>query len=129
MEEILRKANELGLMIKGSELYRKLEELSAGIEADGASKALLEEYLTKTTLLNEKEQSGSAIEVSEKKEIEELSEKIAANDLIKDYITVQTYFMNLLIMVQKTINEPVGEPIAESKIIKPGTSGKIITGF
>jgi cell fate (sporulation/competence/biofilm development) regulator YlbF (YheA/YmcA/DUF963 family) len=61
--------------------------------------------------------------------MQELSEKVSQNQLIKEFIATQTYFYNLMIHIQNAISEPKGEPIKPSKIITPGSSGKIITGI
>ncbi len=127
MEEILKKANELGLMIKGSDLYRRFSELSKKLEADQSARSLLEEYLSHSERLMEKEEKGLPIEVEEKKQLEELGKKVSESDLIKEYIATQTYFFNLLMKVQEIINNPEGEPTPESRIIKPGNPGSIIT--
>ncbi len=129
MEEILKKANELGLMIKGSDLSVRFEEISKKIDNDKEAKSLLEEYAKATQEFQEKESSGRPIEVEEKKKITELSEKVSQNQLIKEFIATQTYFYNMMIQIQNTISDPKGEPIKESKIITPGTGGKIITGI
>jgi cell fate (sporulation/competence/biofilm development) regulator YlbF (YheA/YmcA/DUF963 family) len=129
MEEILKKANELGLLIKGSDLSVRFEEISKKIEDDKESKSLLEEYARVTQEFQEKESEGRPIEVEEKKKITELSEKVSQNQLIKEFIATQTYFYNMMIQIQNAISDPKGEPIKESKIITPGGSGKIITGI
>ena len=129
MEELLAKANELGLMIKGTELYKRLVDISGKIDRDEPAKALLEEYISVSEELHYKEQTGQPIEAEEKKKIKELSERAAQSDLIKEYIATQSYYMNLMMQIQKAISEPVGEPIAESRIIKPTEGGKIITDF
>jgi cell fate (sporulation/competence/biofilm development) regulator YlbF (YheA/YmcA/DUF963 family) len=127
MEEILKKANELGLMIKGTEVYRRFAELSKKLDEDAEAKKLLEDYARYSEEMHQKEKSGSAIEVDEKQLFQELSEKIAQNQLIKEFIATQTYYLNMTLQIQKAINEPEGEPIEESKIITPGNTGKIIT--
>jgi cell fate (sporulation/competence/biofilm development) regulator YlbF (YheA/YmcA/DUF963 family) len=129
MDEILRKANELGLMIKGSELYKRLEDLTVKLDSDENSKSLLEEYVALSNTIAEKEESGAPIEVDEKSALSALTDRVSDNELLKEFIATQTYYMNLIYLVQKTINNPAGEPIAESKIIKPGGSGKIITDY
>ncbi len=127
MEEILKKANELGLMIKDSDLYRRFSELSKNIEADQAARTLLEQYISFSEKLMEKEEKGLAIEVDEKKKLEDLGKQVSESNLIKEYIATQTYFFNLLMKVQEIINNPQGDPIPESRIIKPTASGGIIT--
>ncbi len=128
MEELIKKANELGLMIKGTEIASRFEELSKKLDNDLKAKNLLEEYINVMQSFQEKESKGSAIEVDEKKKIQELSEEVAKNQLIKEYIATQTYFYNMMVQIQNAISDPKGEPIKESKIITPGSSGKIITG-
>jgi cell fate (sporulation/competence/biofilm development) regulator YlbF (YheA/YmcA/DUF963 family) len=129
MEEILKKANELGLMIKGTEISARFEEISKKIENDKEAKNLLEDYVKVTQEFQEKESEGRPIEIEEKKKIQELSEKVSQNQLIKEFIATQTYFYNMMIQIQNAISDPKGEPIKESKIITPGSSGKIITGI
>ncbi len=129
MEEIIKKANELGLMIKGTEIFKRFDELTKKLEADEESKTLMDEYVKLNNDLYEKEKNGSVIEVSEKKRLQEIGDRVSRNNLIKEYIATQTYYLNLIIQVQKALNEPEGEPIAESKIITPGGSGKIVTDF
>ncbi len=127
MEEILKKANELGLMIKGTEVFSRFEELSKQLEADSESKALLEEYAKFSQEFQEKEAQGKAIEVEDKQKLQEMNDKLSENALIKEYIATNSYYINMLMQIQKVISEPEGEPIKESKIIKPGNNGKIIT--
>jgi cell fate (sporulation/competence/biofilm development) regulator YlbF (YheA/YmcA/DUF963 family) len=129
MEEILKKANELGLLIKGSELYRRFNELSSMLDSNPQAKALLDEYIEYSGTVLMKEEQGAPVEVAEKQKLEEIGKKVTENDLIKEYIATQTYFFNLLTQVQNIINNPQGEPIPESKILKPGSSGGIITDF
>ena len=128
MEDILKKANELGLMIKGTEIAQRFSELSKMLESDKENRELLEEYINAMNEYHEKESEGRQIEVEEKTKIKELTEKVSENQLIKEYIATHSYFINMMMQVQEAISEPKGEPIAESKIIKPGNSGKIITG-
>ncbi len=129
MEEIIKKANELGLMIRGTELFKRYEEVSKKLEADAASKKLLEEFAQASEEVYQKEISGMPIEVDDKKRLQGLNDKVSQNDLLKEYIATQTYFMNLMMQIQKVISEPKGEPIEQSRIIKPNAPNKIITGI
>ena len=123
MEEIIKKANELGLMIRGSDIYKKYSDLAKKVEEDSESKALLDEYIKLHNIMVEKEKSGTVIEVSEKQIYQEMSEKVSRNELLKEFIASQSYYMNMIIQIQNAMNEPEGEPISESKIIKPNNSG------
>ncbi|MFH0974485.1 MAG: YlbF family regulator [Spirochaetota bacterium] len=129
MEEILKKANELGLMIKGSEITQRLEEITKRLDQDNEAKKMVDEYIKLSQDLQRKETAGILIEDDENKKIQELSEKMSVNEIIKEYIATQNYFMNMMMQVQNVISDPKGEPIKESKIITPGSSGKIFTGI
>jgi cell fate (sporulation/competence/biofilm development) regulator YlbF (YheA/YmcA/DUF963 family) len=129
MEEILKKANELGLMIKGTELVMRYEELSQKLDKDKESSELLEEYIKVVQEFQQKEDEGSPIEVNEKEMITELNTKISGNSLIKEYIASQSYYVNMMMQIQKAISEPEGDPIRESRIITPNKASKIITSI
>lgn len=127
MEEILIKANELGLMIKGTEIFQRFDELRVQLEADDGARKILAEYANYSDEIMAKEQAGNPIEVEEKDKMKELSEKVTDNALLKEFIATQSYYMNMLMLVQKAITEPEGDPIGASKIIQPNSGGKIIT--
>jgi len=127
MEEIISRANELGLMIKGTDVYKRYVEVVKKLEQNPESRKLLEEFAQLSETVQQKEGTGQPVEVEEKQKIEELSAKVSEDELLKEFITAQSYYMNLMMMIQKAISEPEGEPIQESKIVKPNQPGKIIT--
>ncbi len=127
MEEIISRANELGLMIKGTDVYKRYVEVVKKLEENPESRKLLEEFAQLSETVQQKEGTGQPVEVEEKQKIEELSAKVSEDELLKEFITTQSYYMNLMMMIQKAISEPEGEPIQESKIVKPNQPGKIIT--
>ncbi len=127
MEEILKIANELGLMLQGTDIYKRYREISKKLEEDEEAKSLLEEYIQFSDEMYRKEKAGTVIEVDEKQKLQELNEKISENQLIKEFLATQTYYLNMTLQIQKAINEPEGEPIQQSRIITPDDSGKIIT--
>ena len=127
MEEIIKKANELGLMIKGTDISMRFEELSKKLNSDTGSKTLLEDYIKLMQDYQEKESQGGSIEVEEKNKLKEMSEKVSENELLKEYIATQSYLINMMMQIQQAISEPKGDPIRPSKIVTPGSSGKIIT--
>ena len=128
MEEILKKANELGLLIKGTDIHQRFEELSKKLESDTEAKNLLEEFAKVNEELHEKEKKDNVIEVAEKQKLQDLNGKVSANQLIKEYIATHSYYLNMMIQIQKTISNPEGEPPQQSRIITPDSSGgRIIT--
>lgn len=127
MEEIIKQANDLGLMIKGTDVYKRYVEVVQKLDKEEESRNLLEEFIKLNEQVQQKEYSSQPVEVEEKQKLEELSAKVSENELLKEFISAQTYYMNLMMQIQKSISEPEGEPIDESKIIKPNDPGKIIT--
>ncbi len=127
MEEIIKQANDLGLMIKGTDVYKRYVEVVQKLDKEEESRNLLEEFIKLNEQVQQKEYSSQPVEVEEKQKLEELSAKVSENELLKEFISAQTYYMNLMMQIQKAISEPEGKPIDESKIIKPNDPGKIIT--
>jgi len=127
MDAILHKANELGLMIRGTKIYQDFSEILKRIESDSTAKSLLEEYVSVSKEYQEKEASGTVIEIEAKRVLKELSEKVSANDLLKEYITCQSTYINLMMQIEGKISNPEGDPIGETKIIEPKKGGNIIT--
>ncbi|MFW5769948.1 MAG: YlbF family regulator, partial [Spirochaetota bacterium] len=115
MEEIISRANELGLMIKGTDVYNRYVEVVKKLEQNQESRKLLEEFAQLSETIQQKEGTGQPVEVEEKQKLEELSAKVSEDELLKEFITAQSYYMNLMMMIQKAISEPEGEPIRESK--------------
>jgi cell fate (sporulation/competence/biofilm development) regulator YlbF (YheA/YmcA/DUF963 family) len=104
MEELLEKANELGRMLKDTEVYSKYEKLSADLEADQDAKSLLEEYLNLFEEMHKKELGGFPIEVHEKEKITEVQKRVTENQLIVEYIDAKNRYVNLLMEIQKAVS-------------------------
>ncbi len=104
MEEILKKANELGMILKKSGIYSNYEKLSAELEADPDSKTLLEEYLNLFEEMHKKEAGGGIIEVEEKEKLAEIQKRVSENRLIIEYIDAKNSYVNILMEIQKLVS-------------------------
>jgi cell fate (sporulation/competence/biofilm development) regulator YlbF (YheA/YmcA/DUF963 family) len=104
MEEILKKANELGKMLRETEVYSQYEKLSADLEADQDSRGLMDEYLNLFEEMHKKELSGGAIEVHEKEKLAEVQKRVSENHLIVEYIDAKNRYVNLLMEIQKSVS-------------------------
>ncbi len=104
MEELLKKANELGRMLKETEVCSQYEKLSADLEADRDSKGLLDEYLDLFEKMHKKEMSGGVIEVHEKEKLAEVQTRVSENPLIVEYIDAKNRYVTLLMEIQKAVS-------------------------
>jgi len=126
MEKILKKAYELGHLLKQNDIIKRFTELSEKLEKDEDAKKLLEELITSTREFEAKEKEGSTIEVAEKKAFSELQEKVKNNDLVNEFLATQSYYVNILSQVNEAIANPQGDPPKDSDIILPGEDKGII---
>lgn len=126
MEKILKKANELGHLLKANEVVIRFQELSKELEEKEDSKAILEELITLSQSFEIKQRQGVAIEVDEKKKLSEIQEKAKEDSLVSEFLATQAYYMNVLNQVNEAIANPQGEPPKDSNIILPGDNDKNI---
>lgn len=126
MEEILKKASELGHLLRQNDIVKRYRELAEKLEKNEESRALLDELLEATHAFQKKEEAGAAIEVEEKKRLSELQEKSRNDALINEFLATQMYYLNLLTQVNEAIAQPKGEPPKKSDIILPGEDKGII---
>lgn len=126
MEEILKKANELGHLLNQNEIVRRYRDLAKQLEENETSRQLLEEFAQLSQEYQRKEQAGGVIEVEEKQKLRELEEKVRSDSLIAQFLATQGYYMTILSQVNEAISNPKGEPPATSNIILPNQASKII---
>jgi len=126
LEKILEAASRLGHFLNQNEIVKRHQELSGKLEKDDDTRTLLDEYLEFTALFRQKEQDGKVIEVEEKQRFKELTEKVGANSLIKEFMATQAYYVDILRQVNEAIADPKGEPPKESSIITPDNDKRII---
>lgn len=126
MEKILKKANELGHLLKQNDIVKRFRELADKLEKDEEAKSIIDELLKATQLFQEKEQAGEPIEVDDKKAIAELQEKAKNNSLVSEFMATQSYYISLLSQINEAIANPQGEPPKDSNIILPDSDKGII---
>ena len=95
MEDILIKANELGLLIKQTEACRDFEELSAEIEKDDDASSLLKKY---------NEIAGDTIEKYEQEMFKALTATVTENKLIMEYLKARDVYVDLLMKIHNSIS-------------------------
>ena len=105
MEDILKKAAELGNMIQATDIYQEFVAQKKQVQGDEDASKLWTSFYELSTSLAAKERQGADIEQWEKDSLQELSQKIADNDLMKHYIQAETKYQNLLLAVQQALHD------------------------
>ena len=103
MDEILNTANELGLLIKETEIYSTFQGLFSQLESDPASQKLLQEYLQVKENLHQQELTGNASEIHEIDKLKRLYDLVSANRVILDFLDARDSYINLLSEIQNSI--------------------------
>lgn len=103
MDEILAKANELGLLIQRTEAARVFHEMSTRVERDRESSLLLEKYNELAETLRIKQESGYIIENFEAEQFARLSESVMSDDLLREYISARDRYMDMLVKINEQL--------------------------
>jgi len=105
MKEILEKANELGLLLKDSDVFKKFQDLDSKIGEDKTASALLEKYNEIAESIMQKQQTADIIESYEKESFRDITEKVNANDLLREYLLSRDAYIDLLMKVHDSLGD------------------------
>jgi cell fate (sporulation/competence/biofilm development) regulator YlbF (YheA/YmcA/DUF963 family) len=126
MDEIIKKAHELGHLLQQNDIVKRFTELSEKLNQNEDAKKLLEDLFKASQDYEKKEREGVPIEGPEKRALADLQEKAKDNELIGEYLATQSYYFNILAQVNEAIANPKGDPPKKSDIILPGDDKGII---
>jgi len=104
MEDILIKANELGLLIKKTDACRNFEKLSAEIEQDDDASSLLQKYNEIAETIQKKQESGDTVEKYEQEMFKALTDTVTGNNLILEYLKARDIYIDLLMKIHNSIS-------------------------
>ena len=96
MEEILRRAEELGRAIREHARYKRLMEADARVRGDASAAEALKAYNGTVMKIAEKEQKRQPIEAEEKRAVERLRGAVVANVAIKTCMQAQADYAELM---------------------------------
>lgn len=103
MQDIIKKAEELGRAIRDSDVFKEYMEISGTVAKNEDDMNLLQSFMELTQTLAQKEHNLLPIEQYEKEEYQELLQKIEDNEVLKSYISAQNDFFELMKEVEKYI--------------------------
>ena len=126
LEKIVVKANELGHLLKQNEIIQRFTELAQQMENSEASRTLLEEFAKASQEYQMRSQSGEPVSEEDQRRIQELEEKVRGDELIVQYMATQSYYLQIMTLVNQAITDPQGPPPRESNIVLPGEDSGIV---
>ncbi len=104
MEEIIKHANELGLMLQNTEAYQQFQINQKKLTKDTDSYNLYQAY-EKTLIELDNKRKLDAIEQYEIEELKEMQQTIDANTIIQDFLLARNEYIKILTIIQNEIEE------------------------
>lgn len=104
MEEILAKADELGLIIKQTDVYIRFEKLNTEVENNKEASLILKKYNEIAETLQQKQNAGFTLEKFEQERFREISATVASNELLLEYLKAREDYINLLMDIHKELS-------------------------
>ena len=104
MDDILAQAEELGRLIRNTDIFAEFSRMSELLNDDDESRKLFDEFLSFSTEIKERQEGGDIIEKFEMDTLRELTEHAAGNEIIVNYLNAQNAYLDLLLKIQQEIN-------------------------
>lgn len=111
---VIETARKLGREVRKTKEFRNYRKAKAALEKDKELLRTIGQLEEKKRRIEERLSKGEPIEVSEKREVKELEEKLAESKVFTDYFRVQSDYLELMRKVDKAITEGMEEK-SESK--------------
>jgi cell fate (sporulation/competence/biofilm development) regulator YlbF (YheA/YmcA/DUF963 family) len=122
---ILSAAYNLGSLIASHPAVAAYRETIRQLDLDVGAKQLLQQYEQLIETLSMKEAQMQPIEISEKRQFEQLQQTIMMNQTLKKFGQVQQEYMDLMKKVQETINGGMsGKPPEGLDVGSQGNAGQ-----
>ena len=102
-KEILEQASKLGELIAAHDAAKQLDSATKAFEADVTSQRAMTDYQRFAQTLQQKAQSGAAIEVEDKRKLEELQQGVITNPLLANMQRAEMDYLDLLRKVDGAI--------------------------
>lgn len=102
-QDILEQATKLGELLAEHDAIKQLETASKAFEADVNSQRAMTDYQRYAQTLQQKAQSGGAIEVEDKQKLEQLQQAVITNPLLANMQRAEMDYLDLLRKVDGAI--------------------------
>lgn len=127
-QDILEQATQLGKLIADHDATKQLETASKAFEADVNSQRAMTDYQRFAQTLQQKAQSGGAIEVEDKQKLEQLQQAVITNPLLANMQRAEMDYLDLLRKVDGAIVGAGGAPSGAAQPGPPSPAGSPIMG-
>ncbi len=104
MEDLINKANELGIMLKKTKAFMEFERLSAEVDNDDDASTLLKKYNEIAETIQKKNESGNTVEKYEQEMFRALTETVSDNPLLLEYMKTRDTYIELLMRIHNSIS-------------------------
>ena len=109
MSDITDLAVQLGKAIASSPEALKLREARKGMETEGDTMRLLQEFQKQSDKIAELESQNKPIEVADKRAFQEMHDKLIAQSTFKKYTAAQVDYIDLMRRVNDALRRQLGE--------------------
>jgi len=115
MQAVYDKAQELADLIADSPAYKRLRQAEHLVEGNAEVNGLVAEYNRKAQQLAEKERNTQPVEPEEKREFEEIRDRIQANPLLQRLLQAQTDYAMMMNKVNSILQAKLGRRPANAE--------------
>ena len=106
-------AKQLAHALGESEEFHKYERAKRNLDQHEAAKVMLEDFRKKQWEFEKKRMNGDQLLQPHEEELRKLSEIIALNPYVREYLMAEYQFSQMMVEVQKIIGEAVGIKVPE----------------
>ena len=110
VDEIMRRAEDLGRAIREHSRYNRLLEADAAIRADKEATEALDAYNKAAVEIAKKEEALQPVEPEEKRELDRLMQAVAASETVKSFMKAQTDYAELMRRMNEAIYGQLAPP-------------------
>jgi len=105
MKEILKKADELGTLIKDTDVYIEFERLNTEVENNKEASLLLKKYNDIAESIQQKQERGFSIEKFEQERFKEIGASVTSNAILLKYIKARDKYLELLMNIHNALSD------------------------
>ncbi|MFK7788294.1 MAG: YlbF family regulator [Phycisphaeraceae bacterium] len=127
-QDILEQATKLGELIAEHDAAKKMESATKAFEADVTSQRAMADYQRYAQTLQQKAQTGGAIEVEDKRKLEELQQAVITNPLLANMQRAEMDYLDLLRKVDGAIVGSGGVAAEATQQAGPPAGSPILGG-
>ena len=113
MDDILRRAEDLGRALREHPRYKRLVEADGRVRADKQATAALDAYNQAILKIAEKEHRQQPIPVEDKRDAERLRQAVVANETVKAFMRTQADYAELMKRMNDAIYGELRPPTEE----------------